>query len=380
MRDSAYLARLRRDLERWRAEKMLPEASGAAILADAERRYGSDSPPLHTLSLLAACAFVLGALSLIGANWDRLGDFWQFLCIAAVFNLTLAAAAQLLSRGYSAGGHAAAMAAAAMFGGALILIGQTFSIAGAPEGLLFWWSLGAAAVAIALRSPPALAFAAALVFVWFALRMPADRDEVMLLPGLRDLGALDPLLWLAAAGLAGHAALARRWRKHAPWHVAWLGMWLWLGVLAFLLAEPEEALGLAAIGSMLSIIGGLACALFLAARARGAWGAGAASGYAFGAAAAGVLLTAASAADTGGAHAAFGLCLILSAGGVAGGARLRHRGIVALSIIAFLISAAAIYILIGGSLIAGGVILLFASALIGGLTFLMSRRARRVSA
>jgi len=378
MNDHAYYARLAGDIDEWRESGLIDVEQAGALKSWASLRATETAAPFGALSLMAAAAFIVGALSILAANWARMPDLVQFVAVLAVFNGALMTAGWLLRAGRDTLGHAAALAAAAMFGGALVLIGQSFNIQGAPEGLLFVWTIGAAMVAVALRSGPALGLAAALALAWMLVRLAAAPHEILLLPPPeRGEPIADAGFWLTPLAAAGIAALAWRWRLAVAWHAVQLLAWAWIAVLVgdALSVDADGKASAARFGVALLMIASAAAAAGLALRARGAWGASAVAGYAVAVALAAGLFSASMAAAPG-VYAAVGAHLVGAIGVVVAGAYLRHRWIMALGVAGFLAGVGYLYLSIGGSLLLAGLVLLVVAAGIGGLGWMLSRRNR----
>lgn len=336
--------------------------------------------PVGALSLLAAAAFVIGALSILAANWARFSDLVQLLAILAVFNATLLAAGFLLQRGAHLTGHACALAAAAMSGGAMILIGQSFNIQGALEGLLFLWLLSAGAVAAALRSGPALALTLALIGGWMMTRLNMEPWQVGILPPPeRGHPLTDPGFWLALWLGAGAGALAWRWRAGVAWHAAMILFWVWVTAGLADLASGESQLVMSAetsrIGLGLMICGLAAGALAFTLRRRGVWGAPAALGYAAAAALTGAFQFAAELGDPA-LYYAFAAYLAGATALILLGGAARHRWLMTLGVIAFLGGSAFLYLRYEGSLLYAGAVLMAAAAFLAGLIWLSTRLTR----
>ena len=378
MDDKAYYKRLSADAESWREAGLIDAEQEGALKSWAAMRARKAPAPFSTLSLLAAAAFIIGVLSVLAANWARLSDAAHFIIIIAVLNLTLLGAGWLHSRNHKVLGEAAALSAAAMFGGAMILIGQSFNIQGAPEGLLFVWLLGAAAIAVGLRAGPALAFSLGLVLVWMFVRLSSDPMSIAVLPPpTRGEPLSDPGFWAVAPVGAALAGLAWRWRFVTAWHAAQILLWAWLAILVGALAgldDSENALSL--FGFIIALAGAAtACAGFMA-RAKGLWGAGTLAGYAVSAALAGAFAACAG-VEGDAVYAAIGVYLLVSVGVVMAGAYLQHRWAMALGIAGFMTAAGVLYLRTGGSLLVAGMILLLTAAGIGVLGWWLSRRGNQ---
>lgn len=335
---------------------------------------------IGALSLLAAAAFVIGALSILAANWARFSDLVQLLAVLAVFNATLLTAGFLLQRGAHLTGHACALAAAAMSGGAMILIGQSFNIQGALEGLLFLWLLSAGVVTVALGSGPALAFTLALIGGWMTVRLNMEPWQIgILTPPERGRPLADPGFWLALWLGAGAGALAWRWRAGVAWHAAMILFWVWVTAGLADLASGEAQIFISAetsrIGLWLVICSLAAGALAFVLRQRGMWGAPGALGYAAAAALTGAFQFA---AGLGGPalYYAFAAFLAGAAGLILLGGAARHRWLMILGVIAFLGGSAFLYLRYEGSLLYAGAVLMAAAAFLIGLIWLSARLTR----
>jgi len=377
MNDAAYFKRLKGDIKDWTEAGLIAPDQAIALENWADLRAADHKPGIGALSLLAAAAFIIGVLSLLAANWARLPDLGQFLLTLAVFNASLFAGVWMVQRGSRAIGHATLMASAAMFGGAMILIGQSFNIPGASEGLLFFWALGAVAIGYVLRSGPAFALGVGLFGIWLIVRaLIANVSDMALLPPAQNNSPLsDPMVWLAAPIIALFGAAAWLRRETTAWHGSVAVAWVWVVVICFSLTNAlngEDPTRLQA-GVWIALLGATACGASLYARRLDRWGASGAAGYSAFAGLGGALLAA---GQSGAIYAGMAVVLALSAGVVALGARVQHRWLMATGVIAFLIAAATLYLRISGSLLAAGLVLLLAAAALNGLIAILSRQSK----
>ena len=175
----------------------------AAGLIDAESRsrildtYEIEPPErrsLLALTLLGALMFSLGALLLIGYNWERLPAAGKIaLCMVAVA-LAFAAAAVSYARDARLAGETLAFLGVGLFGGAIWLIAHVLEIRGDAADAFLWWAVGAIACASLVTSRAVGVGAAALILMWaLAAGFTVDRPQLAFL-----------VLWSAAVGVAYH--------------------------------------------------------------------------------------------------------------------------------------------------------------------------------
>jgi uncharacterized membrane protein len=172
-----------------------------AGLIDAERRSRilatyeiepAERRSLLALTLLGALMFGIGALLLIGYNWERLpADGKIAICISAVV-LAFAASAVSYARQARVAGETLAFLGVGLFGGAIWLIAHVLEIRGEAADAFMWWTVGAVACAWLVTSRAVGVGAAGLLFVWaLAAGFTTDRPQLAFLA-----------LWTATVGAA----------------------------------------------------------------------------------------------------------------------------------------------------------------------------------
>ncbi len=223
MQEEAYRARLRSDLERWRAKAILSPDQTAAILADLPPpRARARIEGAAVVAMLGAALFGLGLITFVGANWGAMAKGVRFAATLALLWALFGGAIMAIERGARGVGTALAVAGVLAIGAAIALVGQTYHIDGEPAGLFLVWAIGALAGAIAFRSRAVL-----IAYMLTAL-------GYFTLSGAGGQAQGGPGLWLFAAALVyaplwtAGAFLARRWNSGAGLHLSGFALGVWL--------------------------------------------------------------------------------------------------------------------------------------------------------
>lgn len=214
MRPPFYVRQLKRDLDEWIAKGLVPESSREAILKSA----GADAG-LSLSSMIAVLGVILigaAAMSFVGANWEQMSKLVRLIVLFGAMWAAFAGAAMLHGPRPALSG-ALVLLGVLMFGANIMLVAQTYHInAHYPDGVLLW---GAGAIAAAALAPSraSLALALGLGGLW-TWQERWDFDQALHLAFLP--------YWAICAGLAGWLA----WRPGV--HLAALSLLMWL-VLSF---------------------------------------------------------------------------------------------------------------------------------------------------
>lgn len=248
MRKSAYLKRLKADLDRWSGLGWIDEALSERLLGDASAQ---DLKSAGVLPGLAAFAVVIGILTIIAANWAALTGVVRLAVLAALLAAALLGAGAFKSRGANTASAALSTIAAALFGGGLVVIGQLYHTGATTSAFLATWTYGAAAVALLFGSPATATFAAALAAAWAC----AHAGEFG--AGFFRGGGYGP--WWAIPVWGAMIAVAFRGRYPGPVHFAAIGLMV---VLGWPIADLVDQLGLLgadhAVTAALLVAGGWA--------------------------------------------------------------------------------------------------------------------------
>jgi uncharacterized membrane protein len=214
MRPPFYVRQLKRDLDDWIARGLVPESSREAIL----KSVGADSG-LSLSAMIAVLGVILigaAAMSFVGANWDQMSKLVRLIVLFGAMWAAFAGAAMLQAVRPALSG-ALVLLGVLMFGANIMLVAQTYHInAHYPDGVLLW-GMGAIAAAALAPSRASLALALGLGGLWtWQERWDFDQAlHVAFLP-----------YWAICAGIAGWLS----WRPGV--HLAALALLMWL-VLSF---------------------------------------------------------------------------------------------------------------------------------------------------
>lgn len=204
---------LRRELPRWKDEKLVTEAA-AATLAE---RYGLSKPETGGPSILAV--YVLGALlvgggvvSLVAWNWDEMGKAARLAVILVAMLAAHAAGWRLRDGGrYERLGHALQVLGTLVFGANIALVAQIFHVSATWYGGFGGLALGALVAGVLLDSLPTLLLASFSALALWGVGYADDhavRGAVAayavaaLFLGLAWRGRSRSLLLVTAGGLA----------------------------------------------------------------------------------------------------------------------------------------------------------------------------------
>lgn len=163
---SGYADKLRREVERWAADGLIPPGAVPALLSDIETRHGRGIGLGQVLAIMAALLFSAAILLMVAANWEEIP---RLVRVGVLFGAILAGyvgGAVLMLRGNPAMAEAAWLIASATFGAAIALVGQMYHLTGDEAQAILLWCAGTTAAALALRSPVQTVAAVGLAIVW----------------------------------------------------------------------------------------------------------------------------------------------------------------------------------------------------------------------
>ena len=174
MRKSAYLQRLRADLDRWVSVEWIDAELANKMHADAgaQSKEGGASPVLPGLATLI---ITLGLLTIIAANWSDLTGIMRIGLFLLLFTLVTLGSGEFKARNLNLPSNLLAAIAAALTGGGLVIIGQIYHTGATTSGFLSVWTMMALAVSLILWSSRALFLTALLCILWTGFHF-ADND------------------------------------------------------------------------------------------------------------------------------------------------------------------------------------------------------------
>jgi hypothetical protein len=152
---------LRRELPRWKDEKLLTEAAAATL----SERYGllrpeAGGPTILAVYLLGALLVGGGIISLVAWNWDEMGRGARLAVILAAMIAAHVAGWVLRGGGrHERVGHGLQVLGTLIFGANIALVAQIFHVSATWYGGFGGFALGALAAGVLLESLPTLLLA-----------------------------------------------------------------------------------------------------------------------------------------------------------------------------------------------------------------------------
>ncbi len=179
--DAPFLDRLPGEVEQWRREGLVRPEQAEALLARYDLLPGETPRTVHqsriiqVLSVLGVVLVGVGAILLIGANWEAIPKWARI----AILVLSTAAAYQsgywlaFQREAYQKLGMALLLLGSLLWGAGIFLIGQMYHLGG-PDGggettATLIWFLGIIPLTYALRSPWHLALSVVLGSTWVCM-------------------------------------------------------------------------------------------------------------------------------------------------------------------------------------------------------------------
>lgn len=228
-----YLSRLEGDLQRWVTAGMIGESAAHAMLTDARGRGGAYSFAT-IIVFLGMVSLALGAMTFVAANWQAMPRLMKVGLLLAAMWAALAGAAFANHRERPALADSLVMLGTAIFGAAVMLVGQIYHLQGRAADAVLLWAAGSAVATALLRSRGALWLTIVLITVWLVMRtIPEFGADA-------PINLLYPVFWLGAAALAWWL------RSRLAAHLLAVGAIVWIAATVGILTEREENLTLAA--------------------------------------------------------------------------------------------------------------------------------------
>lgn len=213
MRPPLYVAQLRRDLEMWIEQGLVPAKSRDAILASVG---GASQRSLSSIfAVLGVVLLGAAAMSFVAANWEAMSKLVRLVVLFGAMWAAYGVAVWQIAKKHDAFAQAAVLLGVLMFGVNIMLVAQTYHIqAHYPDGVLLW-GLGALAAAWIVPSRPAVSVALLLGGFWTYYEVVefGGGPHWLFLP-----------YWLACF------ALIARNSWSGEWHVAVLTLLAWLAI------------------------------------------------------------------------------------------------------------------------------------------------------
>jgi len=214
MRPPFYVTQLKRDLDTWISQGLVPPENRERILST----LSAPAPAGRLEAIIAIFGAILigaGALSFVGANWADMSKGARLVVLFGSMWLSYAAAIWAAGAGRNLIAEALLLLGVLLFGSNIWFIAQTYNInAHYPDGTLLW-ALGALAAALLAPSRAALGAALAIASLW-TVQESTGFDGPIHLPFL--------LFWVICAARA--AAIG--WRPGI--HLSALSLILWFVV------------------------------------------------------------------------------------------------------------------------------------------------------
>ena len=257
----AQLHWLEGELQAWRAEGLLDEATTLAI----RRRYVANRRfTLSRIVLTLGASFVgLGLIWLVAANLDQMAPLTRFLLMVAVW-LGLVVASEVLALRRERDGDVASpvvgalrLLAAGAFGAVVFQAAQSLQVPAYEPLLVGVWAAGALLWAYAVRGVAPLVLGVVLLAVWFVWQVVDSGDSALAVST-----ALTTAGVAAAAIGVGHVVL-RRPTFAAPWReigAVLVLVGLFLAALPYAWGDPEAGWALGIGIAVALVLAGLALA------------------------------------------------------------------------------------------------------------------------
>lgn len=213
MRPPFYISQLKRDLEMWIKQGLVPAENRDKILESVGT--GSSAGRLETIiAVFGAILIGAGALSFVGANWAEMSKLSRLVVLFGGMWLAYAAAIWFSAAERGIIGQAFVLLGVLLFGANIWLIAQTYNInSHYPNGTLLW-AVGALAAALFVPSRAALGASLAIGSFWTWQETMEIGDSPIHLPFL--------FFWAICAANATYM----NWRPGI--HLSALSLIMWL--------------------------------------------------------------------------------------------------------------------------------------------------------
>lgn len=172
-----YLARLKRDLERWIEHGWVTPAHAQAILNDMDASAATRYVP-QILAVMGAVLVGFAAMTFVAANWSAIPKLMKLALLFAALWTAWGVAYFAERRGHPAYAEAAIVGGLALFGANIMLIAQIYHVASATPTWVLLWSLVALAAAWSLPSRAGLAISLLLAITWSIWAVQIDEGSI----------------------------------------------------------------------------------------------------------------------------------------------------------------------------------------------------------
>ena len=218
---SRHAAWLRREVAAWQQAGLVDAAGAAGIVG----RYttGGRSAVIRLVSLLGAAFVGVGLISLVAANVDEMSPATRFAGIVAVW-LAAVVVAEALDRrrrdAEAASGSpplavgAARLIAVTAYGGTIFQAAQSLQVPAYESSLLGWWALGALVYAYACRGVGPLLVGVGAAVAWYTWATGETADDA----GALIMGLLVGAVVAGSVGVAHERGPLSEFA--APWSTA----------------------------------------------------------------------------------------------------------------------------------------------------------------
>lgn len=219
--------RLREESAAWLAEGLLSEAQRETLLARHPQESGSGRF-IAILGAIGGALLLAGVCLLVGANWQKIGDWVK---IGGTIALLVGAygtgwVLKVASGRYPRIGDAFFMTGAGLFMAGIALVSQIYHLNSRPAtGVLVWW-LGIAALPWLVKSKGAQLVSLAAFLSWLGMEFSSRGSWLSLIPAqIGNQGEILSVAMFVVLGLAvWMAGLALQGTRHAdfgPLHEKW---------------------------------------------------------------------------------------------------------------------------------------------------------------
>ena len=170
MTDNGYRKRLAVDLPKWRDAGWVTSEGATHILGSVGTERRATFGIAAILGTLGALLLGLGVVAFVGSNWEETPRIFRLGLIVAAMIVAYAAAFEFDRRNLRIFAEAGMLAAGLVYAGAIVLVGQTYHMAGDFQGAVLLFEVGILAAAVFTGSPSmtVLALAAAGYWAWLA--------------------------------------------------------------------------------------------------------------------------------------------------------------------------------------------------------------------
>ncbi len=224
MLESAYRRRLERDILDWEKSGWVTPDGATAILMSTEPTPSRARLPI-IIGFLGAVLIAAAVLTAIAANWDGIPRIWKLALLLAAMASSYIAAWRFSRADHEGFADIALLIGTAVFGSAIMLVGQIYHIGNHfPDGILVWAS-GALAAALLASSRSALLISLAAALYWSGIEM-LEFNWQFHWPFL--------IFWLISA------ALVALWKWETGYRIVTLAIMAWLAIVVLKYADAAD--------------------------------------------------------------------------------------------------------------------------------------------